>query len=56
MRDAEQKIKEVNATMAMEGMPLTESDKENMRKVLNGEVSFAEMRKRILADYTQNNL
>jgi len=51
MRDIEQKIREVNATMAMEGMPLTETDKENMRAVLRGEVSFKEMKKRILADY-----
>jgi antitoxin Phd len=51
MRDAEQKIREVDATMAIEGMPLTDKDKEDMRKVLKGDVSFAEMRKRILADY-----
>jgi hypothetical protein len=31
MHDIKQKIREVNGTMAMEGMPLTEVDKENMR-------------------------
>ena len=51
MRDIEQRIREVNATMAMEGMPLTESDKEDMRTVLKGDVSYAEMRKRTLEDY-----
>lgn len=51
MSDVEQKIREVDGTMAMEGMPLTEADKENMRKVLRGDVSFSEMKKRILADY-----
>jgi len=51
MRDIEQKIREVDGTMAMEGMPLTEADKENMRTVLRGNVFFKEMRKRILADY-----
>jgi antitoxin Phd len=51
LRDAEQKIREVDATMAMEGMPLTDKDKDDMRKVLKGDISFAEMRKRILADY-----
>ncbi|MPN63136.1 hypothetical protein SDC9_210890 [bioreactor metagenome] len=51
MRDIEQKIREVNGTMAMEGMPLTEADKENMRAVLRGDVSYQEMKKRILADY-----
>ena len=51
IRDTEQKIREVNATMAMEGMPLTEADMENMRAVLRGDVSFAEMKQRILDDY-----
>lgn len=51
MRNMEQKIREVNGTMAMEGMPLTETDKENMRAVLRGDVSFREMKKRILAEY-----
>jgi len=51
MRDIEQKIREVNGTMAIEGMLLTEKDKENLRAVLRGEVSFQEMKKRILADY-----
>jgi len=51
MRDIEQAIQEIDGTMAMEGMPLTESDKENMRAVLRGDVSFREMKKKILADY-----
>lgn len=51
MRDIEQKIREVDGTMAMEGMPLTEADKENMRSVLQGDISFQEMKKRILSDY-----
>jgi len=51
MRDMEQKIREIDGTMSMEGMPLTEADKENMREVLRGTVSFDEMKKRILADY-----
>lgn len=51
MSDIEQKIREVNGTMSIEGMPLTEADKENMRAVLRGDVSFQEMKRRILADY-----
>jgi hypothetical protein len=51
VRDIEQKIREVDATMSMENMPLTEADKEDMRAVLRGDVSFKEMRKRILNDY-----
>ncbi|MDR1292394.1 MAG: antitoxin VbhA family protein [Clostridiales Family XIII bacterium] len=52
MKDIEQKIREVDATMSMEGMPLSEVDKENMRTVLRGEVSFKEMKNRILDEYT----
>ena len=51
MRDIEQTIREVNGTMAIEGMPLTEKDKENLRQVLQGKVSYQEMRRRILAEY-----
>jgi hypothetical protein len=51
IRNIEQKIKEVNATMAMEGMLLTEADKENLRAVLRGDITFKEMKRRIIADY-----
>ena len=51
MPDIEQTIREVNGTMAMEGMPLTEADKENLRQVLQGKVSYQEMKRRILAKY-----
>jgi hypothetical protein len=51
MKDIEQTIREVDATMSMEGMPLTNEDKEDMRTVLRGEVSFKEMRQRILNEY-----
>jgi hypothetical protein len=53
MSDIERKINEVNATMAMEGMPLDEQDKKNLRTVLSGEVSFDEMKKQIVAEYRQ---
>lgn len=51
MRDIEQTIREVNGTMAIEGMPLSEADKENLRAVLRGDVSYKEMKERILSDY-----
>jgi hypothetical protein len=51
MRDVEQLIREVNGTMAIEGMPLTDEDKNKMREVLRGEVSFEAMRNSILAEY-----
>ena len=51
MRSIEQKIQEVHSTMAMEGMPLTEEDKEALRAVLRGEVSYEEMKSNILSEY-----
>jgi hypothetical protein len=56
MRDIEQKIREVDATMSIEDMPLSETDKEDMRAVLRGEVSFKEMRRRILDEYTPTRI
>ncbi|MDR0991656.1 MAG: antitoxin VbhA family protein [Ruminococcus sp.] len=53
MNDIEAKINQVNATMAMEGMPLDEQDKDNLRAVLSGEVSYEKMKKRIVDEYTQ---
>ena len=35
MIDTERFINEVNASMAMEGMPLSEEDKERIRRVIN---------------------
>jgi hypothetical protein len=36
MRNTEQKIREVDATMAMEGMPLTTEDKNRLRDIFEG--------------------
>ena len=36
MRSNEQKIRAVDATMAMEGMPLTEEDKKRLRDIFDG--------------------
>lgn len=41
--DTERAIEKVNATMAMEGMPLSESDKDRLRAVLLGQTSANEM-------------
>jgi hypothetical protein len=42
MRDTEQKIREVNATMAMEGMPLTDEDKSRLRDIFEGRTTVEE--------------
>lgn len=52
MKDIKQIIKEVSATMAMEGMHLKEEDKERIRICLSDEVSFEEMKKRIIEKHT----
>ena len=51
MRDIEQAIREINGTMAIEGMPLTEDDKEGLRSVMRGERSYADLIDSILAEY-----
>ena len=46
--DIEQKIREVNGTMAIEGMPLTDEDKNRLRSILRGEISYETAIKRII--------
>ena len=41
-KKAEQIIKEVNATMSLEGMPLSDFDIELISKVIDGEISREE--------------
>ena len=52
MKDIGQIIREVNGTMAIEGMPLKEEDKERIRICLSDEVSFEEMKRRIIEKHT----
>lgn len=56
MKDIGQIIKEVNGTMTMEGMPLTEEDKERLRLCLSDKVSFEEMEKRMIKKHTIKTL
>ncbi|MCL2083390.1 MAG: antitoxin VbhA family protein [Oscillospiraceae bacterium] len=51
MRDIEQKINNVNGSMAIEGMPLTDEDKHRLRLMLRGEVSYEETIKRVKDKY-----
>ncbi|MDR1927792.1 MAG: hypothetical protein LBQ33_04040 [Oscillospiraceae bacterium] len=50
-RDIERLIGEVNGTMSIEGMPLTDEDKERLRVVLRGEVTADEMVRRLVAKH-----
>ncbi|MGX8700909.1 antitoxin VbhA family protein [Caproiciproducens sp.] len=45
-------IGEINGTLAIEGMPLTEGDKDMLRRCMNGETSTDEMIKRLIKQYT----
>jgi hypothetical protein len=56
MIDIEKSINQVNATMAMEGMPLDEKQKSQIRAVLSGEVSYEEMKRRIIDEHTRVDL
>ena len=52
MNDIEKKIASVNGSMAIEGIFLTEEDKERMRAILEGEISVEEMVKQLVEKHT----
>ena len=52
MCDVEQTIREINESMAIEGMPPTEDDKNRMRDVLYERVSMEEAVRRLKERYT----
>ena len=52
MKDVEKIIGEVNGTMAMEGMPLTDQDKDRLRECITGETSYDEMVRRLVKKHT----
>lgn len=49
------KINDINATMRLEGMPLTVDDKDMLRRCLEGESTFDEERGRIFLEISQLN-
>lgn len=51
-RESERRISKVNATMAMEGMPLTEEDKELLREIHRGHISHDEAIAMLVEKYT----
>lgn len=48
-------IEDVNATMRLEGMPLTTEDKEMIRKCLEGESTFEAERQKIFKEIRDLN-
>jgi hypothetical protein len=53
MRDTEQKIREVNATMSMEDMPLTEEDKARLRDIFDGKVTVESAVQQLVQKHSQ---
>jgi len=53
MRNTEQKIQIVNATMAMEGMPLTIDDKERLRDIFEGKTTVEKTVQDLVAEHMQ---
>ncbi|MEE3403155.1 MAG: antitoxin VbhA family protein [Acutalibacteraceae bacterium] len=51
--EIENRIARVNATMAMEDMPLTEDEKNTMRDILQGKTSYEEVREQLIKKYTK---
>lgn len=52
MKDLEQIVQEVNGSMAMEGMPLSEDDKDRIRSCLRDDHAFDKMLKSLLLKHT----
>ena len=55
MNNTERIIANVNATMAMEGMPLTADDKMRIRDCLDGKKSFEAAVDELLSTYKEQN-
>lgn len=52
MLNPEKIIDEVNGTMAIEGMPLNESDRARLRECITGKTSYDEMIKRLIRKHS----
>ena len=54
MKDIERIIGDINGTMAIEEMPLTDGDKDCLRECLTGKTSYDEMVNRLVKKHTVN--
>ena len=52
--EMENRIARVNATMAMEGMPLTEEEKDVLRDIYPGKISCEEVISELIEKYTES--
>jgi len=53
MRSTDQKIRIVDATMTMEGMPLTSEDKTRLRNIFDGTASVERIAQDLVAKHSQ---
>ena len=53
MRSTEQKIRIVNATTVMEGMPLTDEDKRRLQSMFDGQTSVDKTVQDLIAEHSQ---
>ena len=53
LRSTEQKIRIVNATTAMEGMPLTDEDKRRLQSIFDGQTSVEKTVQDLIAEHSQ---
>ena len=53
MRSTEHKIRAVDATMAMEGMPLTDDDKKRLRDIFDGTATVEETVEDLVKKHSQ---
>ena len=52
-QEKEKIIANVNGTMSMEGMPLTEADKQRIHDILDGKITAEEAIQNIIAEYKE---
>ncbi len=52
MQDIEKTIDSINGSMTIEGMSLTDQDRERLRECLSGKTSFDDMVKRLIKKHT----
>lgn len=56
MSETDRIIANVNATMAMEGMPLTAADKQRVKDCIEGEKSFDDTVEKLVEHYKKTTL
>lgn len=53
MSEVERIISNVNATMEMENMPLTDDDKDMLKSCLEGKVMFGDMLNNLVSEFSR---